>query len=394
MKFNLNKFNINAIFTLLILKLTFSYLDIELGWWLRHLTPDSQRFNFLGLKPGFSGKIEYVLFPLIIFYVVNNFKKLGNYKVTFFLTTFLFSFNIITSYINNQELINSITYSLKICSPIYFLFVLETHFKSSHLELKLKLKKLIMFIFFLALIAFCIFNVSYNRGHERLPIYFSGLHTHNYILSIAFVTIAYFLKDKRYYLLSFLIASFSFLLIGYNVRTPLIFYFIFSITTLYYASNSFKRVYAFLFVASPIFLALLYLNYSNYNFDEFSSGRITMYKEKLNMISRFNTKEVLFGRGWGTDLISTDKWWYEKKSSHNDYLTLIVENGIIYLLFFLLTIFSLLLTKKHISIFLIALILGYLTTSFFSNGIALRPLVGYMFFMTYALISTKNNFYE
>ena len=158
MKFNLNKFNINAIFTFLILKLTFSYLDIELGWWLRHLIPDSQRFNFLGLEPGFSGKIEYVLFPLIFFYVVNNFKKLGNYKVTFFLTTFLFSFNIITSYINNQELINSITYSLKICSPIYFLFVLETHFKSSHLELKLKLRKLIIFIFFLALIAFCFTN--------------------------------------------------------------------------------------------------------------------------------------------------------------------------------------------------------------------------------------------
>ena len=58
---------------------------------------------------------------------------------------------------------------------------------------------------------------------------------------------------------------------------------------------------------------------------------------------------------------------------------------------FVLTIISLLFIKNRISIFVVALILGYLTTSVVSNGFALRPLASYLFFLICAVILTNEN---
>ena len=186
-KLTLNKLFVDVIFILLAIKLTFSYLDIKLGWWLRHLTPDFERYNYFGISPGFSGLVEYLMFPIILLYIIINFHKLGSLITPFLLTLFLFLFNILTSLFNSLDIISSITYTLKVCSPIYFLFVLIIHYKGSHLRLNYNLKKIIFYIIFLSIIALCFFNVSYNRGQERLPIYFSGLHTHNYILSLVWL---------------------------------------------------------------------------------------------------------------------------------------------------------------------------------------------------------------
>ena len=81
----------------------------------------------------------------------------------------------------------------------------------------------------------------------------------------------------------------------------------------------------------------------------------------------------------------------EKKGSHNDYLTFIIENGIIYTITFIMTIISLLFVKRRVSIFLIGLIIAYLTTSIISNGLALRPLASYLFFIVCGVILTKEN---
>ena len=116
-----------------------------------------------------------------------------------------------------------------------------------------------------------------------------------------------------------------------------------------------------------------------------------MYNEKINILKSYNITELLFGRGRGSDLVTTTEWWFEKKGSHNDYLTFTIENGIIYTIIFVLTIISLLFIKNRISIFVVALILGYLTTSFLSNGFALRPLASYLFFLICAVILTNEN---
>tara|TARA_B100001175_G_C19506444_1_gene641141 strand:+ start:1874 stop:3073 length:1200 start_codon:yes stop_codon:yes gene_type:complete len=390
-KLSLNKILIDVIFILYVIKLTFSYLDIKLGWWLRDLTPDSERYNLFGLSAGFSGHVEYLMFPIILLFILANFKNLGSLFLPFLLTLFLFVLNIFTSFFNNLGIVSSITYTLKLCSPIYFLFVLIIHYKHSHLRLKYNLKKVIIYIIFLSLIALCLFNVSYNRGQERLPVYFSGLHTHNYILSLVFVSISYFLRRKKYVLILFLLGSFCFMFFGYNVRTALIFYFIFISFVVYYISRSFKSVFAFVLVSSPILLGLLFVIFNDFNFDEFSSGRITMYSEKIKILKSYNFIEILFGRGRGSDLVTTTEWWFEKKGSHNDYLTFIIENGIIYTITFIMTIISLLFVKRRVSIFLIGLIIAYLTTSIISNGLALRPLASYLFFIVCGVILTKEN---
>ena len=390
-KLTLNKLFVDVIFILLAIKLTFSYLDIKLGWWLRHLTPDFERYNFFGLSPGFSGLVEYLMFPIILLYIIINFHKLGSLITPFLLTLFLFFFNILTSLFNSLDIISSITYTLKVCSPIYFLFVLIIHYKGSHLRLNYNLKKIIFYIIFLSIIALCFFNVSYNRGQERLPIYFSGLHTHNYILSLVFISISYFLRNRKYLLVLFLLGTFYFLFFGYNVRTALVFYFIFISSMLYYKSKSFKSLLNLFLVFSPIILGFLIVIFRDFNFDEFSSGRITMYNEKINTLKSYNITELLLGRGRGSDLVTTTEWWFEKKGSHNDYLTFTIENGIIYTIIFVLTIISLLFIKNRISIFVVALVLGYLTTSVVSNGFALRPLASYLFFLICAVILTNEN---
>ena len=76
-----------------------------------------------------------------------------------------------------------------------------------------------------------------------------------------------------------------------------------------------------------------------------------MYNEKFKMLKSYSMPEYVFGRGAGSDFITTESWWYDDKGSHSDFLTFTVENGIPYLLLFIFLIVKFLLKRQFLFFF-------------------------------------------
>lgn len=382
-----------SILVLLVIKLLFSYLNEELDWWTRHFTPNSEKYNLLGISVKTTQNVEYVLMPLMLTYITIYFRKIGILLVPFLITFVLYALNILTAYYTSNTLVDSLNYALKISAPIYFFCVLVIHTKLTGKNIKNELLFFMIFCAILSVIALLFFNPTYNRGIFRWPVFFSGLHTHNYVLASLFVGVSYLLKNKKWWMFFFMLASFLFLIKGYNVRTVIVFYVLFIIVMLYITSGFFKYLYAKLLLFFPFIFGLVFFNLRGFDWNRFSSGRLTMYEDKLNILEGYGFTDFLLGRGWGSDLIRTREWWWEEKGSHNDFLTYIVENGIPFTLVFTTLIFSLLFLSKKVSIILATLVVGYLLTSVLSNGFAVRPQAAYLFFMVFAYIYSNNKNY-
>ena len=100
-----------TILTLLCVKILFSYLDVQVGWWIRHLTPNFVKYNFLHLPQNFSEYIEYGIIPLVLLYILLNFKKLGKLIYPILISSILFFLNILTAYYNDISFLSSINYT-------------------------------------------------------------------------------------------------------------------------------------------------------------------------------------------------------------------------------------------------------------------------------------------
>jgi hypothetical protein len=378
---------------LLLLKLFFSYLNVELGWQLRNLTPNHVKFNPLGFPVNTSEYIEYLLLPVIAFYLTIFRRKIGILIIPIAITFLLYIFNFFTAIYTSSELLSSLNYAIKISTPIYFFVTVVVHSKMTGRNVKNILLLFVVYCAVLSFIAFLFFNPTFNRGIYRWPVFFSGLHTHNYVLASLFVGISYLLKEKKWWMFGFMLLSFLFLIVGYNVRTVIVFYFLFIIVMLYLTTGFFRYVYAKAILFIPFFIGLIAIYFRDFDFDRFSSGRLTMYAKKYDILQGYTFKDYLFGRGWGSDMVKTTEWWWEEKGSHNDFLTYVVENGIPFTIVFLILLLSLLFLSKRISIVLTTLIVGYLLTSLLSNGFAVRPLASYMFFLVFAYIYNSNKSY-
>jgi hypothetical protein len=111
-----------------------------------------------------------------------------------------------------------------------------------------------------------------------------------------------------------------------------------------------------------------------------------MYAAKLDQLKDNNLTEWLFGRGYGSDLILIDVWWWGQKGAHSDLITYLIENGSIYLIFFFILILTLLILPGKLNVIYCSLIIGYFLSATISNGITSRPLVAYMFFVLLAYV--------
>jgi len=389
----LNNFNkaisyiiVYTVLSLLCIKLVFSYLDVEIGWWIRHLTPNYIKYNFFNLPRKFSEYIEYAIIPLLIVYILLNFKKLGNLIFPILISLVLFLLNLLTAYFNDIPILSSLNYSLKIAAPIYLFIVLVLHYRNGWSDIKQIAIFLIFFCCFLSIIGLLFFDVSYNRGAERLPLYFSGLHSNSYVLAAIFTGVCYFLRDKGWWLYLFMIISLAYLIFGWNVRTAVLYY---TIVVLYFLirKNLYIRYFfAKILVFLPIIILVFFSIFRGFDWDSFSSGRLTMYQTKLEMLEDYTLGDYLIGKGRGADLVSTSEWWWTKKASHNDFITYSVENGLIFTIGFILLLLSLVFTRKQIPKLFMIVILGYLATSAISNGFSVRPLASYILFIMLAMI--------
>ena len=254
------------------------------------------------------------------------------------------------------------------------------------------LKKIMLFYFkfclFLTIFALLFFNISNNRAENQWPIYFGGIHTHSYILVYISIGFSYFIfkKKKTTKLLLFLGITFLLLYIGYGVRTILLVYIIYIITILYVKSNFFKYLWLQILVIAPVIILAGTLLLQSLDINKFSSGRLEMYAKKIEVYKSYNLAEYLLGKGSGSDLLKTKSWWYKEKGSHSDFITFIIENGLIYTVLFIFIIYTILPSYKRVNLVYLSLISGYFLSSLISNGVVGRPLAGYIYFTLLAYI--------
>jgi len=388
MKINIDKTIVRIILFALLTKLLFSYLNIKFGWWQRELIPYTDRYNFLGIPKSYDKQVEFAIIPLIFLYIIKNHKYFKSSLILIFIFLVMFGLNIFTSIYNSIPIIDSIEYTFKIYSPILLFTVLVIHFNKYDYDLKKVITRFISFCFVLTLVGYIFLEKSYNHDKLWLPIYFSSVHTHSYVMVISAIGFSFLLyKDKKYIsFLLFCVAFIIFMYFAHGVRTTLVFFLIYFVFTSFTIHNLFKIIWLKILFFIPLFALLILLISQDFDLNKFSSGRLVMYEAKYEMLKGYNSIEYLVGRGKGSDFIRTDYWIRVEKNSHNDILTFLVENGIPYTLLFLFTIVILAIPNGKFKFVFSGTVFAYLTTSFLSNGLSIRPLASYLLFLILAYI--------
>lgn len=378
----------NFILFLIYIKLIFSYLTVQHGWWLRDVPTNAERYNFLRVPADLSNQVEFLIIPLLFLFVLLKYRHVKRLSFVLLIMFFMLILNLCTAALNGVGILASITYSLKIIAPIMFFYAFMIFYRNKPEQAKKTLMSTIKLCLLLTVVGLLFFHSSMNRTTEQWPVYFGGIHTHSYVLASVFIGITYMLyrKGSKQTLMVFLFFSFLIIYFGYNVRTASILYLLFILAILYLKHDLFKYVILKVMIFVPLFLMLLFLVYDSDTLNRFSSGRLNMYADKFEMLSKFSILDIGFGKGYGSDFIRTESWWWSEKGSHSDFLTFTIENGIIYLVLFLILVTNLFKSYLKPNLFNLTIIIGYLFSSLISNGIAVRPLAAYVFFMVFAYI--------
>lgn len=356
------------------------------------ISPLSLKFNNIFI---YLPDLFFIIFCIILFLKETNRKKIFLFYLIFVQILIV----IISTIVNDVSLINSIQNISRTLLPLAILIFL---INEPRISLEYNLDKLGFFlclvVILLSVYAFFNFESEINRGLILLPSYFGGVHTSSYILlSSFFILFAIYFKNQnnfkiKLFYLTYIILCFYMFSTGWAVRT--IFLSIILFFYLYFFSFKINKdpIKSFIFLLILILITLLILNTFNLinfqNLDQLSSGRFSMYKEKLILISNFTLKEFFLGKGYGSDLIFSQVWWWAEKGSHNDYITLFYENGILFMIIFiilLIKLYKLLSSNIEKNLFIIILF-----TSLISNGFLTRPIAMYIIVLSF-LILKKNS---
>ena len=260
MKVNIDKVVVNTVLFLLTTKLLFSYLNVNFGWWQRDLVQYVDRYNFFGIPKAYDKQVEFVIIPLILFYVIKNYRYFKNSLILLSIFLIMVGLNILTSFYNSVSIVPSVEYTFKVFSPILLFVVLVSHHKKYEYDLKRIMIYFLSFCFVLTMIGYLFLEKSYNHNRLWLPIYFSSVHTHSYIMVISAIGFSYLLLIKKKYINFFIfcISFFVFMYFAHRVRTTLVLFLIYLVFTSFSIHYFFKVLWIKLLFFVPIF-ALLFL---------------------------------------------------------------------------------------------------------------------------------------
>lgn len=186
-------------------------------------------------------------------------------------------------------------------------------------------------------------------------------------------------------LLLLTVAQSGVLMIGYGVSTV-------EVAAIVYFCSFWllqKRpwLYRHLYGVFVVYLIFLYASmwaadfFSNGSLGELGSGRVAVFVGRLNILSSRDLMELLFGSGAGTDHFVTSEWWWMAADSHNDFVNILIERGVLGLL-------SALLLFKGIARWVgargtpVVLCIGM--TASLSNGLLSRPPLFFLFALALA----------
>ena len=213
---------------------------------------------------------------------------------------------------------------LKIVTPLLISVVLLRLFEREP-ALVVRLMKVTLGLIWTAVVAALIFMPpSLNRGGEPFwPVYFASLHTSSYLVVVC-AGLSLYLFEAGHIGRRLLIAMvlFSCLLVfhGWGVRTSMVAAVAFGVVFLF---QSTRMAPLLLFILAAVGLALAFLPLlfgfihlpSWDEMVELSSGRVSMWLEKMDILANSTLLEWLFGHGEGSDWIVSEVWWWSAKDS-------------------------------------------------------------------------------
>jgi len=120
--------------------------------------------------------------------------------------------------------------------------------------------------------------------------------------------------------------------------------------------------------------------------ENLGSGRIGTWLGRIDLMSRRSVSELLFGSGLGSDQFYSKIWWWEKKDSHHDFLTIIIESGFAGLSAILLFLFLLF---RRLGGDGAPLVWFLLAGSSVSNALLQRPIIATLFWLAVALAALR-----
>lgn len=177
------------------------------------------------------------------------------------------------------------------------------------------------------------------------------------------------------------------LVLAYQVRTTwmMVATYLATCLVLHFRRQS-RDAFWLLLPVSGVLAVLIALAFSmDVDFAELSSGRTSVYEERLDLILGRPAMELLFGTGPGSELLPSTVWWWEAKNSHNDFIDLTIQIGLVGLVLFvsLLAVTWRVLDETRIPLFVM-----FVVSSLFSNGLLARPVVA-MLFLAFALVPSN-----
>ncbi|MHB2266474.1 O-antigen ligase family protein [Aliihoeflea sp. PC F10.4] len=213
-----------------------------------------------------------------------------------------------------------------------------------------------------------------------------GVHSSGYVTAAALIGVMV-LWQRRWLATGWSIllgAPLLTLVMAYQVRTTWMMVAAYLITCLilHFRRQSRDAFWLLLPIGGMLALLIALAFSANVNFVELSSGRTSVYEERLDLIASRPVPELLFGTGPGSELLPSTVWWWEAKNSHNDFIDLTIQIGVLGLGLFVLLLVT---TGRVLDEARIPLYVMFVTSSLFSNGLLARPIPA-MLFLAFALL--------
>lgn len=330
--------------------------------------------------------LKICVFLLIIFLIPK--KELFRKKIRYYII-YLLSLSVLFPTIIIRETIES-AYAILYILPFSLLFIPAS--KVPKISKRQAIYTVILF--FSILIFVTIMPKEIDNARTIFYILVSGPHTSTYSIIIIyyFIYIAYLEKciGKNTFIVISIIMLY--LVAGYRARNAELGLFFFVMTYAFNKSRfNHSSKYVILFVFSTFLILALYIFLSNStlttsDLNLISNGRIFAWSERLTMLQNTDIYSLLFGEGYGADFKVTKQWWWAEKPSHNDFLSIIFNAG---LLGFSLLIILLLNLYKNANSFQRALIMFLIATSMTNTGLLGRPIQMLYFMYVYMLASKQ-----
>lgn len=302
---------------------------------------------------------------------------------------------ILTEVLTGMNLGTALFEYLKIVTPLLMSVVLLRIFERQPALVTRLMRNTLVLVWTGVVFGLVFFPPALNRGGEVYwPVYFASLHTSSYLMVVCAGLSLYMYEaghmGKRL-LLGLIACSFVLVFVGWGVRTSMVAAAAFGLV---YGLQRWRLLPILLFVAVALglasaFVPLLFGLVHVPTWDEMvelSSGRVSMWAEKMDILANSSLLEWLFGHGEGSDWIVSEVWWWSAKDSHNDFIRLLNQQGVIGLgcVLGLLAVWARLFPPGVAAPLLAALV----ASTAFSNGIMFRPQAGLL--MPLALLAATD----